>query len=77
MLSADTYLSSDQLFYKFVRITVMVNCTRSTNLFVILFIILSTSVCISGFSSNMIAYGDKKGISYLLPFQKVYSQLYF
>ena len=30
------------------------------------FIILSSSICISGFSSNMIAFGDKKGISLTL-----------
>jgi hypothetical protein len=32
------------------------------NLFVILFLILSSSICISGFPSNIIAFGDKKGI---------------
>ena len=44
----------------------MVTHSRSTNSFVILFIILSSSICISGFSSNMIAFGDKKGITLTL-----------
>jgi hypothetical protein len=43
----------------------MVIHSRSTNSFVIFFIILS-SICISGFSSNMIAFGDKKGITLTL-----------
>ena len=38
----------------------MVIHSRSTNSFVIFFIILSSSICISGFSSNIIAFGDKK-----------------
>ena len=43
----------------------MVIHSRSTNSFVIFFIILS-SICISGFSNNMIAFGDKKGITLTL-----------
>jgi len=43
----------------------MVIHSRSTNSFVIFFIILS-SICISGFSSNIIAFGDKKGITLTL-----------
>src|SRR6476659_6252212 len=38
----------------------------STNSFVILFIILSSSICISGFSNNMVAFGDKKAITLTL-----------
>ena len=34
--------------------------------FVILFVILSSSICISGFSSNIIAFGAKKGITLTL-----------
>jgi hypothetical protein len=41
----------------------MVIHSRSTNSFVIFSIILSSSICISGFSSNIIAFGDKKGIT--------------
>jgi hypothetical protein len=44
----------------------MVTHSRSTNSFVIFFIILSLSICISGFSSNIIAFGDKKGITLTL-----------
>jgi hypothetical protein len=44
----------------------MVIHSRSTNSFVIFFIILSLSICISGFSSNIIAFGDKKGITLTL-----------
>ena len=43
----------------------MVTHSRSSNSFVIFFIILS-SICISGFSSNIIAFGDKKGITLTL-----------
>ena len=43
----------------------VIHC-RSTNSFVIFFIILSSSICISGFSSNIIAFGDKKGITLTL-----------
>ena len=38
----------------------------STNSFVFLIIILSSSICISGFSSNILAFGDKKGITLTL-----------
>src|SRR6476619_2454672 len=41
----------------------MVIQTQSLHSFVILFIILSSSMCIYGFSSNMIAIGAKKGIT--------------
>ena len=44
----------------------MVIQTQSLHSFVILFIILSSSMCIYGFSSNMIAFGDKKGITLTL-----------
>lgn len=44
----------------------MVIHSRSTNSFVIFFIILSSSVCISGFSNNMLALGVKKGITLTL-----------
>jgi hypothetical protein len=44
----------------------MVIHSRSTNSFVIFFIILSSSICISGFSSNINAFGDKKGITLTL-----------
>ena len=44
----------------------MVIHTQSTSSFLILFVILSSSICISGFSSNMIAFGDKKGITLTL-----------
>ena len=44
----------------------MVIHSRSTNSFVIFFIILSWSICISGFSGNIIAFGDKKGITLTL-----------
>ena len=44
----------------------MVIHSRSTNSFVIFFIILSSSICTSGFSSNIIAFGDKKGITLTL-----------
>jgi hypothetical protein len=40
--------------------------TWSTNSFVILLIILSSSICISVISSNIIAFGDKKGITLTL-----------
>jgi hypothetical protein len=40
--------------------------TWSTNSFVILQIILSSSICISVISSNIIAFGDKKGITLTL-----------
>jgi hypothetical protein len=36
------------------------------NSFVILFLILSSSICIAGFSSNIIAFGDKKAITLTL-----------
>ena len=45
---------------------IMVIHSRSTNSFVIFFIILSWSICISGFSGNIIAFGDKKGITLTL-----------
>jgi len=38
----------------------------STNSFVFLIIILSSSICISGFSSNILAFGDKKAITLTL-----------
>lgn len=44
----------------------MVIHTQSTSSFLILFVILSSSMCISGFSSNMIAFGDKKAITLTL-----------
>ena len=44
----------------------MVIHSRSTNSFVIFFIILSSSICISVISSNIIAFGDKKGITLTL-----------
>ena len=44
----------------------MVIRTRLLHSFVILFVILSSSMCIHGFSSNMIAFGDKKGITLTL-----------
>lgn len=44
----------------------MVIQSRTANWFVIFFIILSSSVCICGFSNNMIAFGDKKGITLTL-----------
>jgi hypothetical protein len=44
----------------------MVIHTWSTNSFVILLIILSSSICISVISSNIIAFGDKKGITLTL-----------
>ena len=44
----------------------MVIHTQSTSSFLILFVILSSSICISGFSSNMIAFGDKKAITLTL-----------
>jgi hypothetical protein len=44
----------------------MVIHSRSTNSFVIFFIILSSSIGISGFSSHMIAFADKKGITLTL-----------
>ena len=44
----------------------MVIRTRSMKSFVILFLILSSSMCIYGFSSNTIAFGDKKGITLTL-----------
>lgn len=40
--------------------------TQSTSSFLILFVILSSSICISGFSINMIAFGDKKAITLTL-----------
>ncbi|MGB0003843.1 MAG: hypothetical protein WBP74_04215, partial [Nitrososphaeraceae archaeon] len=43
----------------------MVTHSRSTNSFVIFFIILSSSICISGFLST-IAFGDKKAITLTL-----------
>jgi hypothetical protein len=43
----------------------MVTHSRSTNSFVIFFIILSSSICISGFL-NTIAFGDKKAITLTL-----------
>src|SRR6476659_9312204 len=48
------------------RFNLMVTHSRSTNSFVIFFIILSSSICISVMSSNMIAFGDKKGITLTL-----------
>ena len=44
----------------------MVTHSRSTNSFLIFFIILFSYICISGFSSNIIAFGDKKGITLTL-----------
>ena len=44
----------------------MVIHTQPTSSFLILFVILSSSMCISGFSSNMIAFGDKKAITLTL-----------
>jgi hypothetical protein len=44
----------------------MVIHTQSTSSFLILFVILSSSMCISGFSSNIIAFGDKKAITLTL-----------
>lgn len=44
----------------------MVTHSRSTNSFVIFFIILSSSICISVISSNIVAFGDKKGITLTL-----------
>ena len=44
----------------------MVIHTQSTSSFLILFVILSSSICIFGFSSNMIAFGDKKAITLTL-----------
>lgn len=44
----------------------MVIHSRSTNSLVIFFIILSSSICISGFSNNMLALGDKIGITLTL-----------
>jgi hypothetical protein len=43
----------------------MVTHSRSTNSFVIFFIILFSSICVSGFLS-MIAFGDKKAITLTL-----------
>jgi hypothetical protein len=39
---------------------------QSMNSFGILFLILSSSICIAGFSSNIIAFGDKKAITLTL-----------
>src|SRR6476661_4010363 len=44
----------------------MVIHTHSTSSFLILFVVLSSSMCVFGFSSNMIAFGDKKGITLTL-----------
>ena len=44
----------------------MVIHIQSTSSFLILFVILSSSMCISGFSSNKIAFGDKKAITLTL-----------
>jgi hypothetical protein len=43
----------------------MISHTRSMNLFVILFMILLSSICISGFSS-IVVFADKKGIALTL-----------
>src|SRR6188472_3572511 len=48
------------------RINLVVIRSRSTNSFVIFFIILCSSICISGFSNNLLAIGDKKGITLTL-----------
>jgi hypothetical protein len=57
---------TDHLFYKFTRINLMVIHTQPASSFLILFVILSSSMCIPGFSSNMIAFGDKKAITLTL-----------
>jgi hypothetical protein len=51
----------------------MVTHSRSTNSFVIFFIILFSSICVSGFLS-MIAFGDKKAITLTLD-KSIYAPL--